>query len=339
MLPRNHLLEEESQRRPLPISRWNKRTKVRVSLSVAVLASGLLILAQGSQRSNFTVADVFSSTTGKVNAGTSRYLMTRLTTSISIDDQIPRDLKYSISSEKQIQEKSIANTTEPGVVVLQGTATRPVEGIDDKGPPVYAWYLERPKNIKSKDDELINTWKAVWRSYGYEPYVLGLDDARSNTEFVAFQQSLQKIFHGNEPRRAVKQPCYLRYLAMAAQKGGGMMVDLDTTPTDLATREELPDKFSLYCQVDVPPISSHEWQRQLERQYGTPCAGVGSATEWMRIAKLSVWTTINFGSTDDWTDFHSIEWLTSSNEVNLVKRQILKSTHTRGWDTCMFRYV
>ena len=89
----------------------------------------------------------------------------------------------------------LVKNTEPGVVVLQGTSTRPVEGIHDNGPPVYAWYIERPKNIKSKDDELIKTWKAVWRSYGYEPFVLGLDDARSNPEFVAFQQSLQEILH------------------------------------------------------------------------------------------------------------------------------------------------
>ena len=143
----------------------------------------------------------------------------------------------------------------------------------------------------------------------------------------------------NDPRQAAKQPCYLRYLAMASQQGGGMMVDLDTTPTDMALREALPDKFSLYCQVDIPPVSNHEWQQQLERQYGTPCAAVASAAEWMRIAKLSVWTTKKFGSQDDWTDLHSIEWLASSNEVNLVKRRILKSQQNRGWDTCMFRYV
>jgi hypothetical protein len=216
-------------------------------------------------------------------------------------------LSYSPASGQQVQEKSIANTTESGVVVLQGTANRPVEGINDKGPPVYAWYLERPENIKSKDDELINTWKSVWRSYGYEPYVLGLDDARANTEFVKFQQSLEKIFPVDNPRQALKQRCYYRYLAMAAQTGGGMMVDLDTTPTDLAIREQLPDKFSRYCQADVPPVSLNEWQLRLERQYGTPCAAVGSAAEWMRIAKLSVWRTNNIGSTAVRSDrlFHS----------------------------------
>jgi hypothetical protein len=73
MLPRNYLLEEESQYRLLP-SRWNKRTAVRIGISVATLIAGLMILAQGSQTPNFMVTEFLSSTIGTVNEGTSRYL-------------------------------------------------------------------------------------------------------------------------------------------------------------------------------------------------------------------------------------------------------------------------
>jgi hypothetical protein len=130
-----------------------------------------------------------------------------------------------------------------------------------------------------------------------------------------------------------------------AMQDGGMMVDLDTAPANIAAmiqEKNSPEKFTLYCQVDSPPeVGSQDWPRQLGRQSGLPCAAAGTAAEWMRAAKLAVWTmqyTITFGGTS-WTDMHSLGRLSTWNEIDLVQEQRVRSAKPKSWDTCMFRTV
>jgi hypothetical protein len=225
------------------------------------------------------------------------------------------------------------------ITVLQGSFNRPVEGTSVK---VYTWYVERPKNIKERDEELIASWKAVWRAYGFDPYVLGLEDAQSNPDFLDFNQSLDAVLNPEYSRDAARRPCFLRYLAMAMQARGGMMVDLDTTPANIAATQQMDSntKFTLFCQVDSPPpLGTQDWVRGMEQQSGLPCAAVGTAAEWMRAGKLAVWTmqyTTAFGG-HSWTDMQSLGRLSTWNEIDLVKEQRVRSPKPLSWDTCNFR--
>jgi hypothetical protein len=253
------------------------------------------------------------------------------------ESSVPGDLQWS--SDISYDWKTTGS--ERDITVLQGSSNRPVEGTSVK---VYSWYVERPKNIKDRDDELIASWKAVWRAYGYDPHVLGLEDAQSNPNFLDFDQSLDVVLDLKYPRDAARRPCYLRYLAMAMQAGGGMMVDLDTTPANIAAtlQKNSPEKFTLYCQVDSPPeVGTQDWLRKMEYQSGLPCAAVGTAAEWMRVGKLALWTmqyTITFRGAS-WTDMHSLGRLSAWNELDLVQEQLVRSAKPKSWDTCMFRTV
>lgn len=316
----------------------------------------------------------------KTTASTAKSLEVRSIQTTELQKSLPFHLKFSPSTKddqststtttsRRTQEQEdknlvilVGSSTDQNLVDLKGSTSRPLEGMEDNNGQatqlVYAWYVQRPKNSPQKDAALIATWKAAWRSYGYDPYVLGFNNAKTSPEvFHNYALSLQDIFNPEYPRHeAAVKPCYHRYLAMAAQ-GGGMMVDLDTTPTDIASRGVgvLPEKFSLYCQVENPPPDdadgsksssiTKDWPRQLERQYGTPCAAVGSAAEWLRMANLAVWVTKDYlveahrHHDADWTDMHALLRLTGLGEVDLVKRRLLKSDKSRGWDTCMFRHL
>lgn len=254
-----------------------------------------------------------------------------------LENSVPAELHWSSDTSYDWKPTGI----DRDITVAQASPDRPVEGSNMK---VYTWYVERPKNIKDRDDELIASWKSLWRAYGYDPYVLGLEDAQSNPDFLDFDQSLDAVLNPQYPRDAARRPCYLRYLAMAMQDGG-MMVDLDTAPANIAAmiqEKNSPEKFTLYCQVDSPPeVGSQDWPRQLGRQSGLPCAAAGTAAEWMRAAKLAVWTmqyTITFGGTS-WTDMHSLGRLSTWNEIDLVQEQRVRSAKPKSWDTCMFRTV
>jgi hypothetical protein len=226
------------------------------------------------------------------------------------------------------------------VVILEGTSNRPVEGLTVKDPEVFTWYVERARNVKEKDNVMIENWKNSWRSYGYDPKVLNIEDAIKHPEFQTFNQSLTETLNLSIPQQRRSWTCYLRYLAMASQNNGGMMVDLDTTPTQVSTREDLPEKFTLFCDVEaMSEPRSENWLLELERQYGVPCAVVGTSAEWSRVAKLLLWTTKTFRSSSLWTDMHSLQQLHTLDEVLIEKRRLVTSKRRLGWDVCKFRYI
>lgn len=224
--------------------------------------------------------------------------------------------------------------------IVSGSSNRPVEGAGV--PPVYAWYVQRPKNLLDKDNTTMQQWKETWSNSGYDPYILGVEDAMNSPGYASFNAALDTILDSNIPRQAEMRTCYLRYLAMASV-GGGLMVDLDTTPSTLGSAVPQPNNFTLYCQTDTISATnsptSVDRLLQLERQYGVPCLASGSAKEWLRVGNLTVWVTQQQSRTKDWTDMHSLLRMESLGEAQLVKTQLARSSNRRGWDACMLRYV
>jgi len=212
----------------------------------------------------------------------------------------------------------------------------------DSRKPVYAWYVKRPNNIIELEEELIERWKENWSQYGYNPQVLGVEDAKKLPEYEDFKDKIDHLFSTDSAkgkRNFKLKDCYYRYLAMAA-KGGGMMVDLDTTPVSMAQNEEAPEQFTLYCQVNSPSTDQSHLLQDLERQSGIPCAVSGKAEEWLRIAKLAIWVTKHVERDDIWwTDMHSILLLRSIDELTLLHTQVAQSSEVRGWDSCAFRFM
>lgn len=226
------------------------------------------------------------------------------------------------------------------IELLLGSSNRPVEGAGV--PPVYAWYVKRPKHLLDKDNTTMKQWTETWSNSGYDPYILGVEHAMNSPGYASFNAALDTILDSNIPRQAEMRTCYMRYLAMASV-GGGLMVDLDTTPTTLGSVVPQPNNFTLYCQTDTisatNSTTSVDRLLQLERQYGVPCLASGSAQEWLRVGNLTVWATQQQSNKKDWTDMHSLLRMTSLGEAQLVKTQLVRSSKRRGWDACMLRYV
>jgi len=263
---------------------------------------------------------------------------------------IKRKLKY-ISSQGSITPSQLGQLlTQKNGISLEEAIPPTDSSIEigkssdqmDSKQPVYAWYVKRANNIIELEEELIRKWKENWSNYGYDPQVLGIEDARKLPEYEYFEEKIEDLFstESAKGKRNFKlKECYYRYLAMAAT-GGGMMVDLDTTPVSMVQSKEPPEQFTLYCQVNSPSNAQNHLLQDLERQSGTPCAASGIADEWLRIAKLAIWVTDNVKRDDIWwTDMHSVLLLRSVDEIALLQSQVADSPEVRGWDSCAFRFM
>lgn len=132
------------------------------------------------------------------------------------------------------------------------------------------------------NDDLIAAWKEAWRNAGYDPVVLGLDDAKRHPLYDSYVQKLQTVPMMGKGGKGLNilynQLCFLRWLAMAAA-GGGFM-----------------------CDYDVFPLEPHQPQDEVRQGYGDPTSllpyggqftgyesGIpsymsGTADEWTRMA-------------------------------------------------------
>lgn len=67
----------------------------------------------------------------------------------------------------------------------------------------------------------------VWRSAGFDPFILTEHDARKHPLFEKLHEAVSK-FPTTNPK-SYEESCYMRWLAMA-QVGGGILCDLDVAP-------------------------------------------------------------------------------------------------------------
>jgi hypothetical protein len=82
---------------------------------------------------------------------------------------------------------------------------------------VYAYY----ENINFKQqDELVELWKKSWESNGFEPIVLGLDDAKKSSFYVEFIEKINPLVLeiSGKPLSSYGLSCYLRWLAYSTQE-------------------------------------------------------------------------------------------------------------------------
>ena len=211
---------------------------------------------------------------------------------------------------------------------------------NESRPNVFAFYVKRQRNLEENDDSLIKSWRQSWQLAGYNPRVLTVEDAAQHSQFGQYSGAIDAILATSSVHKPGElKSCYLRYLAMNVV-GGGMMVDLDTHPKNLAMEANvtIPDKLTSYCNFDTPDPKDN-WVKQVETQNGLPCAVVASSAEWLRVGKLMGWVAKLHMDQRVWTDAHALQFLANYDEVNFVKQEVAQSWRTSGWDRCHVRYV
>jgi hypothetical protein len=228
----------------------------------------------------------------------------------------------------------------PSVTPSNEPSLAPLTAPTQSKPNVFVFYVKRRRNLAEEDEQLMQAWTHAWQSSGYNARVLTIDDAVQHPEYVAFSDDIDAILTASSVYRPEElKACYLRYLAMSVA-GGGMMVDLDMTPKNLATATNttVPDKFTMYCNFETPNPKM-DWIKQVETQSGLPCAAVAPSGEWLRVGKLMGWVAKQHLDQRVWTDAHALQFLTNYDEISLEKREMAQSWRTSGWDRCHLRYV
>ena len=104
--------------------------------------------------------------------------------------------------------------------VLRGRVVRPVMHTYFERIPIE----HRFTDMSDEDDnELLDFWKKSWQEAGWEPVVLGLEDAQRHPRFNQYEQDLNNLRLDEFSRISFR-----RYLAMATT--GGWMCDYDVFP-------------------------------------------------------------------------------------------------------------
>jgi hypothetical protein len=143
---------------------------------------------------------------------------------------------------------------------VSGDKTSPyeVQQLDDSPlrPNIYTYFERIPIERRftdmtdEEDDEMLEFWKSSWHAAGWEPIVLGRDDAKRHPSFDQYENELDTLRLDDFGKISLR-----RYLAMATR--GGWMCDYDVFPLrdfrklGRAEGHQLPNKgkFALYGTV------------------------------------------------------------------------------------------
>lgn len=130
---------------------------------------------------------------------------------------------------------------------------------------VYTYFQQVDKlNLGKKPWQLVEYWVSHWKSKGWEPVVLTIEDAKKHAYFPEYYQQIKKVKTTNPLEYEIA--CFLRHLAMS-MVGGGLMTDTDVFNLDL-NPEDLPDN-----------------DRILLLGGGVPCAVWGNAAGYEFLCK------------------------------------------------------
>ena len=110
-----------------------------------------------------------------------------------------------------------------------------VGGARDAGKnTVYTFFEQVPELDVNENHRQIDIWKNAWRSRGWKPVVLNLDDARRHKDFEKYNEAFKKLPTVNPKQYELN--CFLRWLALDAV-GGGFMTDYDMLPRSFIPRD------------------------------------------------------------------------------------------------------
>eukprot|EP00957_Ditylum_brightwellii_P095583 7281021-Ditylum_brightwellii.AAC.1 len=125
------------------------------------------------------------------------------------------------------------DSNEDGFVINSGSQSNNFGGVNalDEAVsdlPVMHTFFERvEKNTgmtDTGDDMLLETWVDMWKDAGWNPIILGVEDAKKHPDFEELNQMLED-FKFNDYNKM----CFIRWIAVAAV-GGGWMCDYDIFP-------------------------------------------------------------------------------------------------------------
>lgn len=88
---------------------------------------------------------------------------------------------------------------------------------------IYTFYQPVPCLVHHQNEKIIEVWEKSWRYYGWNPIVLGINDAKQHPFYETYRKKCEQFPTANDKDYEIL--CFLRWLAMANL--GGWHCDFD----------------------------------------------------------------------------------------------------------------
>jgi len=173
-------------------------------------------------------------------------------------------------------------------------------------PPVMYAFFEMAYDDKASQEKVnvdVEEWKKAWKSAGWRPVILSLQDAKRHPKFNEFKEALD----GSADKDIeYEKMCFYRWLAVAIS-GGGFMADIDTYPLHID-----PNNYRNHNLPNNGKFTSHCWK--------APCLVSGSEAEWNRVIPLMI-NSLKKHNDEQWSDMFAMQ------EVMLLGQIIREMGH------------
>ena len=120
-------------------------------------------------------------------------------------------------------------------------------------PPVFTYYapIHVMPDLWSPDSQqrLLSIWRRSWAARGWNPIVLGEDDAKRHPQYEELRAKFWALPtpYGHD----FEGPCFMRWAAMSAV-GGGMLTDYDAINYNFEPREVDPHRMQVFADTSLP---------------------------------------------------------------------------------------
>ena len=183
---------------------------------------------------------------------------------------------------------------------------------------VYTYYKDVPSLNKNGQIKLLECWSNNWADKGFDPVVMGENDAKLHPNFHAFTDRMGSFPMMNHNNPGYDMACFHRFMAMT-QLGGGLMSDYDCLNNHFKPCDIVVGEMTVYCPPHVP------------------CLVSGSALEYERI--IDLFMQFDPSMYKEWLHEHSnggtavMDMLILANYPDHINGvPYVKEYSTKGWE-------
>jgi hypothetical protein len=155
---------------------------------------------------------------------------------------------------------------------------------------IYTYYKYVP-DLGDAPKNLLDFWISDWSLLGWEPIVLGEEEARQHPFYKEFCSLVSRVPTTNP--RVYEEACFVRHLAMCVA-GGGLMVDTDVfnlslSPNDLPDTQGplILDHGRVPCAV-LASSSGYDFLTKAMAAYGSTCSSDMHAVQTLGVPYIDI---------------------------------------------------
>lgn len=150
---------------------------------------------------------------------------------------------------------------------------------------IHTYYKLIPALGQKGQEAILRMWSENWDRAGFQPIVLGQQDAEKHPDFGIYSDHVRSMPAMNHHTPEYEHACFFRWIAMA-HVGGGLMADYDCFNAGFGPEDVVWKEMTIY----EPPH--------------VPCLVSGSSMEYERVIN-DIFMKFNLSMYQDWLKPHS----------------------------------